>query len=166
MKRARITGWLARWLPKLLLASGLLLVGVPPALADEQTLEIIGPDQTSHTLDMSELASFPQTEITTSTPWTEAATYSGPLLQNVLQHLGLSIEAITAIGADGYRAGFSWAEGGKYQPILAIARNGAPLPFREQGPIWLLFPFNDQPDIQSDPWYFRAVWQVVRLEVH
>jgi hypothetical protein len=162
MKQTGATGWQAR----LILAFCLLLLGAQPTLANGPTLEIVGPDQKVHSLDVSELASFPQTEITTSTPWTEAASYSGPLVQNVLQYLGLSGDAITAIGADGYQASISWAESESYPPILAITRNGAPMPFREQGPIWLLFPFDDWPSLQNDPWYFRAVWQVVRLEVH
>ncbi|MCF8480577.1 MAG: hypothetical protein K9H25_09110 [Rhodospirillum sp.] len=157
--------WLWR-LAGLALLLGLTLPGPHSALAEgPTTLEIVGPDPDVHILDLSELNSFVQTEITTTTPWTERATYSGPLVHEVLKRLGLTGATITAVGADGYRADYSWSEGEKYQPILATTRNGASMPFREQGPIWLLFPFDDTPAIRNDEWYFRAVWQVVRLEV-
>jgi hypothetical protein len=50
-------------------------------------------------------------------------------------------------------------------PIVAFARNGAPMPLRDKGPLWIVYPYDSNPDYQSELIYSRSIWQLDRIEV-
>jgi hypothetical protein len=49
--------------------------------------------------------------------------------------------------------------------ILATIRDGAAMPISEYGPVFVMFPFDDRPEIQNDAFYHRAVWHLYRIEI-
>ena len=36
---------------------------------------------------------------------------------------------------------------------------------RDKGPFWIIYPFDSNPDYQSEVIYSRSIWQLNRLEV-
>jgi hypothetical protein len=116
-------------------------------------------------IDATRLAGFPAVEIATKTPWTGPARFSGPRLTDVLASLGASGSKVTLIAVDDYKVELQLADIQHYQPIIAVSMNGQPLPLRGRGPFWLMFPFDEHPEIQNDTWYFRAIWQIDRIRV-
>ena len=116
-------------------------------------------------LDSEQLASLPAHEITTATPWTGRTRFSGPRFTEVLAQVGAKGSHISLSAMDDYKVDLSMADIERYQPILALSMNGEPLPPRGRGPFWLMFPFDDHPELQNDAWYFRAIWQIDRIRV-
>jgi hypothetical protein len=112
-----------------------------------------------------QLASLPAHEITTATPWTGNARFSGPRFTDVLALLGAHGFKVSLIAIDDYKVDLSMADIERYQPILALSMNGDRLPPRGRGPFWLMFLFDDHPELQNDAWYFRAIWQIDRIRV-
>jgi hypothetical protein len=53
-------------------------------------------------------------------------------------------------------------EGG---PILAYAQNGERMSVRDKGPLWLLYPYDANPDYRTEVVYSRSIWQLVKIEV-
>ncbi|WBA09593.1 hypothetical protein [Salinivibrio kushneri] len=53
----------------------------------------------------------------------------------------------------------------RYQPIIAFERNGKPMTIRTLGPLWLVYPLDDYPRLQSDRFYETMVWQLTDIEV-
>jgi hypothetical protein len=117
------------------------------------------------TLDAARLASLPAVEITTATPWTGQARFAGPLLTEVLRTLDARASKVSLIALDDYKVDLSIADILKYQPIIAIRMNDKPIPPRERGPFWLMFPFDNHAELRNDAWYFRAIWQIDRIKV-
>ena len=111
------------------------------------------------------LSSLPAHEITTATPWTGSARFSGPRFTDVLAQLGAHGSKVSLIAIDDYKVELSMADIERYQPILALSMNGERLPPRGRGPFWLMFPFDNHPELQNDAWYFRAIWQIDRIRV-
>jgi hypothetical protein len=116
-------------------------------------------------IESEQLASLPAHEITTATPWTGRTRFSGPRFTEVLAQVGAKGSHISVIAIDDYKVDLSMADIERYQPILALSMNGEPLPPRGRGPFWLMFPFDDHPELQNDAWYFRAIWQIDRIRV-
>ena len=100
-----------------------------------------------------------------TTPWTSSARFSGPRFTDVLAQLGAHGSKVSLIAIDDYKVDLSMADIERYQPILALSMNGERLPPRGRGPFWLMFPFNDHPELQNDAWYFRAIWQIDRIRI-
>jgi hypothetical protein len=116
----------------------------------------------SYTMD--QLDAMPQAEITTKTPWyDEAHTFSGPRLTDVLAAAKMSGETITATALNDYAADLPVADAAAYNVILATRLDGAPMPLRDKGPIFIIYPYDTSAALQHDVYYTRSVWQLQRL---
>ena len=49
--------------------------------------------------------------------------------------------------------------------ILALKRDGQYMPVRDKGPLFIIYPYDSSPELKSQMYYARSVWQVKRLEV-
>jgi hypothetical protein len=49
--------------------------------------------------------------------------------------------------------------------ILALKRDGETLSRRDKGPIWIVYPRDDFPELQLETINARWVWQLIELEV-
>ena len=48
--------------------------------------------------------------------------------------------------------------------LVAFARNGQPMSIRDKGPLWILFPFDADPDFLSDTYRTYSIWNLSYLE--
>lgn len=44
-----------------------------------------------------------------------------------------------------------------------MSRNGSPMQIREFGPLFVLYPFDDHPELHNETVRFRSVWHVVHI---
>jgi hypothetical protein len=49
--------------------------------------------------------------------------------------------------------------------ILALKRDGEYMPVRDKGPLFIIYPYDNAPELRSQQFYSRSVWQVSRLVV-
>jgi hypothetical protein len=147
-----------------------LVAGAPRARAAPDLLVQLPGEAAPRLLPADQLAALPQSGFQTSTVWTEGVDrYDGVMLADLLRHLGVDPAAfsgaIVVEALDGYSARIPAALVTGAGPLLALRRNGAPMPVRNQGPIWLLFPFDDDPLLRIESIYALAVWQVRALRI-
>lgn len=127
------------------------------------SLTVDTPDA-SYEVDCQLLETLPVETIVTDTPWTDGPSeFTGYSLYEIWQVLGLPGRSVRAQALDDYSATLCWSTIQMYRPILATTQDGLPLSVRTRGPYWLLLPFNDHPEIQSDEYFFKAVWQLSTL---
>ena len=53
----------------------------------------------------------------------------------------------------------------KHAVILATRHDGALMPVREQGPLWVIYPMDKEPDLRIESTYTRSVWQVTAIDI-
>ena len=131
----------------------------------QDVLVISRPGAPQQLISAAQIRALPQQIVTTATPWTESATYAGPNFLDVLQLAGVMDGRVKLVAADDYTIELSLDELRLYPPILAWQRDGQPMPFRERGPYWLLFRFDETPALRNDLWYYRAIWHLVSVSV-
>lgn len=125
-----------------------------------------GNDTGEARFDRPMLEALPQHEFATSTVWTEGvSTYSGVLLRDLLAAVGAEGEALVAHGIDGYSATIPLDTVTDDGPLVALLVDGAPMSVRERGPLWIVFPYDDNPMYRNDTTYGRSVWQLTRIEI-
>jgi hypothetical protein len=49
--------------------------------------------------------------------------------------------------------------------ILALKRNGEYMPVRDKGPLFVIYPFDSKPELKTQTYYGRSVWQVAKIVV-
>jgi hypothetical protein len=53
----------------------------------------------------------------------------------------------------------------KYNVILALKRDGEYMPVRDKGPLFVVYPYDSDPELRSQKFYSRSAWQVKSLIV-
>lgn len=116
--------------------------------------------------DRAMLYALPQYAFETDTPWTDGSShYSGPLMRTVLAHVGYAGDRVHVAALNGYEAEIPISDFYDYDVILALERNQKQIPIREYGPLWVLYPFSQDEALLSEKMRFRAVWQVMQINV-
>lgn len=105
--------------------------------------------------------------VTTTTPWTESAdVYKGPLLRSLLEKLDIKAENITISALNDYKAIVPVSDAYEYDVILATEVNGKPMSIRDKGPIFILYPFDQNPSLKNEVIYNRSVWQANKIDIN
>jgi hypothetical protein len=154
-----------------LMASGLALAANLGQPAEKPILTVIGKIAVTNKdgaaqFDRAMLESIGLVSFTTSTPWyKEPVSFEGVPLAKVMQAVGASGDKLLAVALNDYSAELPMEDISKYNVILALKRNGEYMPVRDKGPLFIVYPFDSNPDLKNQKFYSRSVWQVARLEV-
>jgi len=117
-------------------------------------------------LDAELFATLPQHEFTTATLWTEGtATYSGVLLRDLLLAVGATGGTVTLTALNDYQISMPAADALEDGPLLANLSDGTPMPVRDKGPVWLIYPYDDVATYRTEQTYARSIWQLTRIEI-
>lgn len=116
--------------------------------------------------DRAMLEALPQVTLTADFPaGSPPRSFTGPRLSALLKAVGATGTMVKLTAVDSYTAEIQMADIARYDPVLAIAEDGRPLPLGGAGPAFLVFPRLSEPalkDMQDELW----VWAVIAIEVH
>ena len=124
-------------------------------------------NETTGTFDFSEpdFLKLATTSITTGTPWTPTSVFVGPLLVDVMQAAGVTSGTLTFKTLDDYSAPIPWEDLVRYGVILAHSQDGQRLNNKRWGPLWTIYPRDQNPAALRGPIAeSRFIWQVDRIE--
>ncbi len=129
-------------------------------------LTVAGPESAASTdFDLAQLESIGIETVVTTTPWTDGKlTFQGVRLSKVMATASAAGRDFTAVALNDYVARIPYSDVEEYDPLLAIRMNGAAMPVRDKGPIWLIYP-DDVADHSNPEIRDRMVWQLRRIEV-
>ena len=158
-----------------LLLGSIALAGLPSFASAPQSkalLTVSGRigrvnNDTADTFDFSEaeFLKLATTSITTATPWTPTAVFVGPLLVDVMRAAGVTSGTLTFKTLDDYSAPIPWEDLVRYGVILAHSQDGQRLNNKRWGPLWTIYPRDQNPVALSGPIAeSRFIWQVDRIE--
>lgn len=115
--------------------------------------------------DIAMLEALPKAMIATSTPWTKGVTtFEGVRLEDLLFAVEASGDTITAAALNDYVAPLP-ASDAETGAIVAYKMNGEYMPVRGKGPLWVIYPFDEKPELQAEAVYARSVWQLRKLTI-
>jgi len=116
--------------------------------------------------DMAMLEKLPQHSFSTRTPWhSETVQFTGPLLRDVLAAAKAGGDRIVARALNDYRTEIPFGDALKEQVIVARLLNGKPMPVREKGPLFIVYPFDSRPALRAEVYYNRSAWQLRALTI-
>ena len=124
--------------------------------------------QNQAVFDRAMLQALPQQTTHTRTPWSEGVNrYQGPLGSALIQAVGAeqaSMMRITAL--NDFSAEVPVSDFLNYPVILALQKNDQYLRIRDRGPLFVIYPFDDHPELKTELHYNRSVWQVRSIEFY
>lgn len=157
-----------------LIAPALAQADALPPLPDPEgppVLTVTGAIQVRNTpdaavFDMEMLQALGTTWLTTTTPWTEGVqVFGGVPLYRLTERLGVRDGLLFARAINDYNAEIPIEDAAPGRALIAWELNGTPLPHRGQGPLWIIYPYDDSTEFQAEVIYSRSIWQLVHIEV-
>jgi hypothetical protein len=116
--------------------------------------------------DRAMLEAMPATTIETLTPWTDGVTrFEGPLARDLMKRVGARGSRLRATALNDYAVDIPIEDFERYPVILAMKVNGEVLRTRDKGPLWIIYPWSDRPELRSEVSYSRSIWQIKELVV-
>ena len=182
--RTAILGWARRLVQGLFLVtlSALLLGAGPPAGRSAGAQELGVPEgrvilTISGRIDLTNgkgvadfdramLEAMPFTAIETMTPWTDSvARFEGPLARHLMERVGARGSRVLATAINDYGVDIPMADFERYPVILAMKMNGKVLRTRNKGPLWVIYPWSDRPELRNEVVYGRSIWQIKEMVI-
>src|SRR4051812_30847183 len=118
-------------------------------------------------LDLALLKTLPARRIVTETPWTKGPhTFTGVPLETLMEWVGAKGETITAGALNDYSVEVPIKDGPQHRALVVYLFDGQPMLPSDRGPLWILYPFSDNTELQSETFYQRSVWNLYSMTVH
>lgn len=116
--------------------------------------------------DRQMLIDLGQTEVRTSTPWTDGVqVFEGVLARTVVERVEAEGATVKAAALNDYTVEVPLEDFLNYDVLLAMNMNGEEMRVSDKGPIWIVYPRDDVPELHNRLLHDRWVWQLKSLQV-
>lgn len=118
-------------------------------------------------LDLESLLMLEATTFTSKAPWTtEPTEYTGVRISTLLNHIGAESTQFEALASNDYKFTLSDIDFETYPIVIAYKINGEFPDARQLGPLLIMFPFDDYPELLTEKNKAAAVWQLTDLRLN
>lgn len=107
----------------------------------------------------------PQTLVTETHFTTGAQRFEGVPLSALLDAVEASGSTLTATALDGYSIDLPVKDARRFGVFLAMTWNGETMKVRNKGPIWIIYPISRHPELNTEKYSARSIWQLKTLTV-
>jgi hypothetical protein len=129
-------------------------------------LTVTGRDGLRADFDVEGLAAMPQRTLVTRTPWYDGPRrFTGPLLRDLLAAAGASGGQLQAVALNDYRVEIPVEDVQRHDVVVARLIDDRPIPVREKGPLFVMYPFDDKPALANPTYFSRCIWQLRSIQV-
>jgi len=138
----------------------------PVILVVSGNIEVTNTEEGEAAFDRLMLSELGLTEIRTTTPWTDGVqVFSGVLARAVLERLGAEGTTVMASALNDYTVEVPMEDFQNFDVLLATHMGGEEMRVSDKGPIWIVYPRDDHPQLQDRRLHDRWVWQLKALRV-
>nr|WP_314258808.1 molybdopterin-dependent oxidoreductase [uncultured Devosia sp.] len=115
--------------------------------------------------DRDMLADLGLATLETSTPWTDGVqTFEGVLARTVIERVEAKGETVMATALNDYMVEVPISDFLDYDVLLATTMNGQQMQVSDKGPVWIVYPRDQVPELQNRKLHDRWVWQLKSLQ--
>ena len=116
--------------------------------------------------DEAMLAALPSASLETTTVVTDGVRqFDGFLMRDLLTLVGADGETVSATALNDYVIDIPMEDFERFDVLVATHMDGQRLLPSDKGPLWIVYPRDDHPELQDIRYDYRWVWQLVRLKV-
>jgi hypothetical protein len=116
--------------------------------------------------DVAMLDAIERAAFTTATPWHDhRARFEGVSGKALMRAVGAKGAQVSAVALNDYASTIPMSDFLELGLLIASRVDGRQLTVREKGPLWIVYPFDSSPKLNSGVYHGRSVWQLARLEI-
>lgn len=139
----------------------LTLISADAVCSDAFVLADGGSEVTITTQDLLQM---PLTSISTATNFTPKSSFEGVAFTELLSKYDVHASSLRVYALDDYSYTLPVSELMKYHVILAFRKNGHFIPVSDLGPFAVIYPRDQNPELNKLEVNAKTVWQINRIE--
>lgn len=102
----------------------------------------------------------------TRSPWYNGPSqFAGVLMRTLLQKVGASGTTLVVTALNDYTTQIPLTDFARYDVLLALKRDGNYMPVSDKGPLFIVYPYDSDPELRRQTYYSRSAWQVAEMQV-
>ena len=144
-----------------------LITTLQTSYAASDVLTITGKvENGAQSFSFKELEQLPRLKIVTETIWTdEPHTYTAISVKQLLTSVSAQGSTLKLIALNDYSVEVPINTLVEHDAFIAYEQDGKRMRIRDKGPLWILYPFSDKPEINIPVYQSHSVWQLKSIEV-
>ncbi|SFO33705.1 hypothetical protein SAMN04487859_12817 [Roseovarius lutimaris] len=144
-----------------------LILGLVPGTVMASDILTISGNEASESYSFEDLAALPQEKVLTDNFYVDEVTeFSGPLLRDLLDPFGVTRDdTLKMTAVNDFSVEIPVDDILDYDVILALRRNGETMSIRGKGPIWVIYPMDDHPELVAPQYNDRLIWQLTGIKI-
>lgn len=156
---------------RLAAGAGIAILFCAPSLAAGEGAVVLTIDGKtaggkSFELTMADLEQMTTAVLRTSTPWHDhVVEFEGVRLSDLMAMVGAEGENAFVVALNDYTADIPVSDFESFDPILALREDGELMPVGDKGPAFIVYPYDENKDLQSEKYYLRSVWSVSSITI-
>lgn len=116
--------------------------------------------------DIEALLDLGRTSLRTRTPFTEGESrFDGVLGRSVLEFVHARGQRAVALARNDYYVEIPLSDFRDWEVLLATHMDGKRLQLRDKGPLWVIYPWSQHPELDNRVTRQKSIWQLYRLSV-
>lgn len=117
--------------------------------------------------DRAGLESLGLHHLKTQTYWTEGVQdFEGILLRDLLRAVGAHGTVALMQALNDYSIEIPLSDAGSFDVLIAIKINGADMSIRDKGPLWLIYPIDQHPELDRKTTADKMIWQLSKITIN
>lgn len=145
-------------------AEDVIILKISGAIGSCETINSAGKCTVRFTFE--DLRAIGTTVVATVTPYTDGEpVFEGVLLRDLLAHVEAEEAPLQMIALNDYRATIPAQDPNEHDVLLAMKRDGERMPVRDRGPIWVIYPSENDVAMNMLRHDHKMVWQLSEIVV-
>ncbi|MFZ5790896.1 MAG: molybdopterin-dependent oxidoreductase [Pseudomonadota bacterium] len=126
----------------------------------------IGASDGPMQFDRAGLESLGLRHLKTHTYWTDGVQdFEGVLFRDLLRAVDAQGTVALMVALNDYSVEIPLSDATSYDVLIAVKQNGSDMPIRDKGPLWLIYPIDDHPELDRKLTADKMIWQLSRIIV-
>jgi hypothetical protein len=116
--------------------------------------------------DLNKLKSIGTTTVRTSTIWTNGTLeFEGVSLAALLEHVSADGSRLIARALNDYSVELPVSDAVEGGALVAFSLDGKLMSVRDKGPLWIIYPYDDNSAYANEVYYSRSIWHLRELQI-
>jgi len=116
--------------------------------------------------DVASLEKLGMVSFQTASPWYNGrTTFTGIPLKKLMDYVGAKGSIVKVTALNDYTTVIPLSDFQKYNVILALKINGEYMRVRVKGPLFIVYPYDSEPELNNQVFYSRSAWQVSKMSI-
>ncbi|RDL44879.1 hypothetical protein DN730_04485 [Marinomonas piezotolerans] len=138
----------------------------PVILTVSGDIGVTNQDDGTMVFDLDMLRSLPNLTLSTDNPWKEGKhSYQGFSAIDLLDAIDASGDMLRITALNYYITEVPISDFNQFGTIIAHSIDGRTMSVRTKGPLMVVYDFDDHPQLRSETYYGRSIWQIQSIEV-